>query len=175
MSETATVNPMAVPFLRKVVVNMGIGEGAEKLQRAEKVMASITGVKPVRTYARKAVREWGVREATPLGCKATLRGEAAADFLKRALWVRQHKIAAWTVDSQGNCSFGITDHTDFEGQKYDPDVGVFGMDISVILEKAGKRVATRRMRPGPIPRRHRVSREEATAFLVENFKIEVIG
>lgn len=169
------VNPMAQPRLVKVVVNMGIGEGAEKLQKAEKVLNAITGAKPVRTFARKSNREWGVREGAPIGCKVTLRDDAAAEFLKRALWVRQNRIADWTIDKQGNCSFGIADHTDFEGQKYDPDIGVYGMDINIVFEKPGKRVATRRLHRGHIPHRHRVSRDEAREYLVNKFNVEVVS
>ena len=170
-----TGNPMAEPRLAKVVVNMGVGEGAERLQKAEGVLRALTGAQPSRTYAKKSVRDWGVREGQAIGCKVTLRGEPAAEFLKRALWVRQNRIAEWTIDSQGNCSFGINDHTDFEGQRYDPSIGVFGLDISVVLEKSGERVKRRRIRKAHIPRRHRVSRPEALAFLKDRFKVEVVA
>lgn len=165
---------MTRPRLAKVVVNMGIGEGAEKLQKAETLMENLTGAKPVRTYAKDSVREWNVRKGGPIGCKVTLRGDAAADFLKRALWVRQNKIAEWCVDSQGNLSFGIGDHTDFEGQRYDPEVGVYGMDLNVVIERPGERVKLRRIQKSRVPRRQRVSRDEAKAFLKQEFNVEVI-
>ncbi|MBW3583151.1 MAG: 50S ribosomal protein L5 [Euryarchaeota archaeon] len=173
--EARQTNPMAQPKLAKVVVNMGIGEGAEKLQKAENLLEALTGQKAVRTSARKSVREWGVREGTPIGCKVTLRGEKAVDFLKRALWVRQGRIADWSFDKQGNLSFGINDHTDFEGQRYDPSIGVFGLDVAVVLEKPGARVARRRLMAGRIPHRHRVTREEAKEFMKSNFTVEVVA
>lgn len=174
-AEAATENPMTQIRLAKVIVNMGVGEGAERLQKAERVMQSITGAQPTRTHAKKSVRDWGVREAQAIGCKVTLRGEAAADLVKRALWVRQNRIAEWTIDSQGNCSFGITDHTDFEGQKYDPEIGVFGLDVAIVLERPGERIKRRRIGKARVPRRHRVSRDEAKAYLKENFNVEVVG
>ena len=175
MAEAQTVNPMALPRLAKVVVNMGVGEGAEKLQKAEGVMQALTGRKPVRTTAKKPVRDWGIREGAPIGCKVTLRGEAAFAFLKRALWVRQNRVADWSFDRQGNVSFGINDHTDFEGQKYDPAIGVFGLDVAVVLEKAGYRVARRRLLASHIPHRHRVTRDEAKQIMKENFSVEVVA
>jgi large subunit ribosomal protein L5 len=165
---------MLAPRLTKVVVNMGVGEGAEKLQKAERVMQALTNQKPVRTFARGSVRDWNVREGSPIGCKVTLRGEPARDFLKRALWVRNNRIAEWTVDAQGNCSFGINDHTDFEGQRYDPEIGVFGMDITIVLDRPGARIKQRRIRTSKVPKRHRVSRDEAKEFLQKEFNVEVV-
>lgn len=175
MTEAQTKgNPMLTPHLTKVVVNMGVGEGAEKLQKAEQVMELLTGQKPVRTYARGSVRDWNVREGTPIGCKVTLRGEPAESFLKRALWVRQNRVAEWQVDAQGNLSFGIRDHTDFEGQRYDPEVGVFGMDVNVVVDRPGARVKLRRIHKGRVPQRHRMSRDETKEFLVSRFNVEVV-
>jgi large subunit ribosomal protein L5 len=175
MAEATTANPMLTPRLVKVVVNMGIGEGAERLQKAESVMASLTGRKPARTFAKDSVRDWGVRKGSPIGCRVTLRGDEAHAFLKKALWVVNNRVAEWSVDKQGNLSFGIRDHTDFEGQRYDPQVGVFGMDVNVVLERPGTRVRLRRIRPGHIPTRHRVSRQEAKEFLRSTFNVEVVG
>lgn len=168
------VNPMTQPRLAKVVVNMGAGEGAEKLQRAEKVLEQLTHQQPLRTQAKKSVREWGVREGQAIGCKVTLRGEKAVDFLKRALWVRQGRVAEWNFDAQGNLSFGIGDHTDFQEMRYDPDIGVFGIDVNVVLEKPGRRVRDRRILARVVPKKHRVSRDEAKAFMKENFDVEVV-
>jgi large subunit ribosomal protein L5 len=168
-------NLMRTPHLVKVVVNMGVGEGGERLQKAERVLEAVTGRKPSRTFAKDSVRDWGVRKGGPIGCKVTMRGEEAHAFLKKALWVVNNRVAEWSIDKQGNLSFGIRDHTDFEGQRYDPEVGVFGMDINAVLDRAGMRVRDRRIRPGHIPARHRVSRDEAKEFLRREFNVEVVG
>ena len=167
-------NPMTVPTLSKVVVNMGVGEGAEKLQKAEKVLASLTGQKPARTFGKKPVRAWNVRAGQPIGCKVTLRGEKAQKFVAEALSIRNNQVGDWSIDSQGNCSIGIGDHTDFSGQKYDPDVGIFGMDITLVIEKPGNRIKRRRILRAKVGKPQRVSRDEARAFLQETFKVEVV-
>ena len=77
-------------------------------------------------------------------------------------------------EMRGNFSFGIQDYTDFPGMKYDPEIGVFGMDVSVSLKRPGWRVARRATRARPIPRRHRISRDEGVAFLKDHFKAEVV-
>ena len=160
--------------VEKVVVNIGVGEAGEKLVKAQKVLDLVTKQKSMQTLARTAVRDWGVRRNMPIGAKVTLRGPAAVEFLQRALAIRNHKLPGYSFDPRGNFSFGIPDYTDFEGMKYDPEIGVFGMDVTVSLGRPGFRVAKRRVRAHPIPRGHRITRDEGIRFLLESFKTEVV-
>lgn len=169
------VNPMTLPRIAKVTVNIGVGDGGEKLEKAEKVLAKLTGHKSVRTNAKALNRELGISIGKPIGCKVTLRGEDAESFVQRALYSRKNKIYEYSFDNQGNLQFGVTDYTNFEGERYDPDVGVFGMDVCITLEKPGYRIKRRRLLARSVPASHHVTREEAKAFLVPKFKIEVVG
>jgi large subunit ribosomal protein L5 len=167
-------NPMTQPRIAKVTVNIGVGEGGEKLQKAEKVLAKLTGHKPVRTLGKVMNRELGVKQGDPLGCKVTLRGEDAEKFVSRALYTRKNKVYDYSFDNQGNLQFGVADYTNFEGERYDPDIGVFGMDVAITLEKPGHRIKRRRNLSRSVPRSHRVSTQEARAFLTKKFDIEVV-
>lgn len=167
-------NQLAQPRIAKVTVNMGIGEGGERLEKAEKTMQKLTGQKPMRTFGKVNNRELGVRPGMPIGCKVTLRGQNAEDFVRRALYTRLNKVHNWSFDNQGNLQFGVSDHTTFEGERYDPDIGVFGMDVAITLEKPGHRVKHRRLLARKIPQRHRVTRDEALAFLTQKFQLEVL-
>ena len=167
-------NPMAIPRIEKVVANIGVGEGGEKLKKAEKVLESLTGRKPIQTLSKTMSKEWGIRKGMPIGCKVTLRGKKAEEFLKEALWTRDNRIAEWSFDENGNLSFGASDHTNFKGQKYDPEIGIFGMDISVTLEKPGHRIKRRKIAKKKIPKRHRVSRDEGMDYLSNKFNIEMV-
>ncbi len=160
--------------VEKVVVNVGVGEAGDKLAKAEKVLQLVTQRKPTQTIAHAAVRDWGVRRGMPIGTKVTLRGDAAESFLKRALSLRNNRLPGYSFDARGNFSFGVPDYTDFEGMKYDPEIGVFGMDISVSLQRPGFRVAKRRVRSHPIPRYHRITRDEGIAFIKGHFSVEVV-
>jgi large subunit ribosomal protein L5 len=160
--------------VEKVVVNIGVGEAGEKLVKAQKVLDLVTKQKSQQTLAHTAVRDWGVRRNMPIGAKVTLRGDAAEDFLKRALEIRSKKLPGYSFDPRGNFSFGIPDYTDFEGMKYDPEIGVFGMDVTVSLGRPGFRVAKRRVRPRRIPRRHRITRDEGIRFMHDRFATEVV-
>ncbi len=168
-------NPMREIKIEKVIINMGVGEGGEKIRRAEKVIDILTGMKPVRTQAKKTIRDFNIRKGLPIGLKVTLRGKKAEDFLRRALWVKDFKVPEYSFDSQGNLNFGISDYTDFEGMKYDPEIGIFGMDISVVFKrKGGYRVARRRIARRKIPNKHRVARDEAKKYVEKKYNVEIL-
>ncbi len=167
-------NPMREIRIEKVTVNIGVGEGGERLRKAEKVIEMLTGQKPVRTIAKVTNRDFGIRKGLPIGCKVTLRKKKAIEFLRKALWVRDFKLPIWSFDSEGNFSFGIAEHTDFEGVKYDPEIGIFGMDVCVTLERKGYRIKRRKRQKTKIPLRHRITKEEAIEFLKREFNLEVI-
>ena len=82
------MNAMMDLHVEKVVVNIGVGEAGERLSKASKVLEMVTGQKPVQTISKTVNRDLGIREGMPLGCKVTLRGEAASTFLNRALSIR---------------------------------------------------------------------------------------
>ena len=173
MSEN--VNPMTVPRITKVSVNIGVGEGGDRLTNAEKVLSLVTGVTPVRTLGKQQNRDLKVRVGFPIGCKATMRDqESIKNFLKDAFWVRENTIPSWNFDRTGNLSFGIPDYTDLPEQKYDPDIGIFGMDINIVLERPGHRVSRRRRRSAKVAQSHRTNADEARAWFVENFGIKIL-
>jgi large subunit ribosomal protein L5 len=163
------------PKIEKVTINIGVGEAGERLKKAETVLQSITGHKPIETLSNTTNKDWAIRKQMPLGCKVTLRGKDAHDFLRDALNTRENKMADYSFDGQGNLSFGIPDHTLFKSQKYDPNIGIFGMDISITMEKPGYRIKKRRIARRKIPHRHKVVKEETIKFFTEKFNVEVIS
>ncbi|MDP6906175.1 MAG: 50S ribosomal protein L5 [Candidatus Thalassarchaeaceae archaeon] len=173
MSET--VNPMQLPRITKVTVNIGVGEGGNRLLLAERVLKLVTNQEPVRTLSKKTNRDLGTREGAPIGCKVTLRNQDhIKQFLKDAFWCRENTIPGWNFDVQGNLSFGIRDYTDFPEMKYDPEIGIFGMDINVVLERPGHRVSRRRRRAHRVGMSHRVSRTESLEWFRGQFGLTVV-
>ncbi|MDR0509310.1 MAG: 50S ribosomal protein L5 [Candidatus Methanoplasma sp.] len=160
--------------IEKVMVNIGVGEAGERLVKAQKVLEMVTGQKSVQTKSKNVNRDLGIRVGMPLGCKVTLRGDTAEEFLQRALPIRERKIYAYSFDREGNMSFGIPDYTDFDGMKYDPDIGIFGMDISVVLRRTGNRITQRMLVRRKVPKSHRVDRNEAIQYMKDNYEIEVV-
>ncbi|MCD2204692.1 50S ribosomal protein L5 [Halobacterium sp. KA-6] len=172
MSETeADFHEMREPRIEKVVAHMGVGQGGVDLQNAEGILEEITGQQTVRTTAKRTEPEFGIRQGDPIGAKVTLRGEDAYDFLDRAL--PNVDLAERQFDDTGNVSFGIEEHTDFPSQEYDPDIGIYGLDVTVNLVRPGYRVAKRDQVSRQIPSNHRLNPEDAVAFLESNFDVEV--
>ncbi len=159
--------------IEKVVVNIGVGEAGDKLLKAQRVLEMLTGQKAVQTRSRKTIRDWGIRVGMPIGAKVTLRRGRAEDFLRRALDVKDFKLPAYAFDPEGNFSFGLADYTDFQGMKYDPEIGLFGMDVNVVVQRPGYRISQRRIARRSVPRRQRTTRAEVFQFMKERFNLEV--
>ena len=92
------MNIMRDPRVEKIVVNIGVGEAGERLVKAQKVIEMVTGQKSVQTISRTINRDLAIRKGMPLGCKVTLRGGNAEDFLNRALDIRERRIPLYSFD-----------------------------------------------------------------------------
>jgi len=160
--------------VEKVTVHMGVGESGEMLTRAEILLEELTGQKPVRCMARKTLPTYNIRKGEPIGCKVTLRSKKALKFLKTALTTIDRKLYTDQFDDLGNFAFGIEEHTDFPGQEYDPNVGIFGMDVIVQLSRPGVRIARRRGQKRKIPTSHRLNPVESQEYMKHAFDVEVI-
>ena len=172
--KNSSVKTSMGPKIEKVTINIGVGEAGERLNKAESVLKSITGHKPIQTLAKITSKEWSLRKRMPIGCKVTLRKKDANSFLTEALKTRENRIANYAFDNEGNLSFGMPDHTLFKNQRYDPNIGIFGMDVCVTMEKPGYTIKRRRIKRKKIPHRHKVTKEETTRFFSEKFNVEVI-
>jgi large subunit ribosomal protein L5 len=133
-------NPMQVPRITKITVNMGVGEAVadrKVIDAALGDMTKITGQKPVVCKARKAIATFKVREGLPIGCKVTLRGERMYEFLDRLITVAMPRIrdfrgvSARGFDGRGNYSMGVREQIIFPEIQYDTIDQVRGMDITI--------------------------------------------
>jgi large subunit ribosomal protein L5 len=155
----------------KVVVNAGVGESGEPRTKAEKVLQMITHQKPVATRSKATNRDFGIRMGQEIGAKVTLRGAAAREFLDRAFDARDRQFDPDSIDRAGNFSFGMPDYTDFAGMKYDPQIGIHGLDVCVEMGRAGYRIRERVIRARRLPRSARPTREETRAFLADQYHV----
>jgi large subunit ribosomal protein L5 len=170
-SDAGEFHEMREPTVEKVVVHMGVGRGGEPLAQAEEILGEITGQQPVRTTAKRTIQDFEIREGDPIGAKVTLRGETATAFLETSLPLVDLEDSQF--DETGNFSFGVEEHTDFPSQEYDPEIGIYGLDVTVNLVRPGYRVSKRDKVVRPIPSAHRLTAEDAIAFLESDFDVDV--
>lgn len=167
-------NPMLAPKIDKVVVNLSVGKSGEPLEKAVKVLEELTGQTPCRRKAKQTIRDFGIRKGESIACIVTLRKQGAMDFLDRVLPVIDRKIPGTSFDRQGNFSFGIKEHIEIQGVKYDPDVGILGMDVCVSMVRPGYRIKNRRREKARIGSGHVLRPEESMAFAKNVLKVEIV-
>ncbi len=133
-------NPMEVPVIEKIVINMGVGEATgdtKKVQTAAADLALIAGQKPVVTRARKAISNFKVRENMPLGAKVTLRKTRMYEFVDRLVTIALPRVRDFrglnpkSFDGRGNFALGIKEHLVFPEINYDKAEAMWGMDVIV--------------------------------------------
>jgi large subunit ribosomal protein L5 len=167
-------NPLTKPRIEKVTVNISVGRSGDPLEKAAKILEQLTGQKPAYRKAKKTIKDFGIRRREPIACTVTLQGKKALDFLEKALTVVGNKIKASSIDRYGNFSFGIREHIELPGVRYDPHLGIVGMDVCVTLSKPGYRVKKRRKFKSKVGGRQKLTRDEAICFLRE-LGVEVVG
>ena len=166
-------NPMRNIRIAKLTLNIGTGKDEEKLKKGMKLLATLSGVKIVKAFTVKKIPGWGVRPGLPLGCKTTIRGKAIEPLLKRLLNAKTNKLPKSCVDDFGNVSFGVEEYINIPEMKYDPAIGMMGLEVSLTLERPGFRVKRRRIKPAKITSRHKIKKEDAIAFMQSAFSIKV--
>lgn len=171
------MNKLSLARIEKVTLNIGVGEGGQKLQNAKALLARISGRTPVITKARQRNPTFKTRKGDPIGVKVTLRGKPVFDVIKRALEARDNTLPASCFDKQGNVAFGVPEYIDYPGIIYDPAIGMLGFDVCVTMMKPGKRVQLRKVRKARLPKQQIVTPREAEEFFKNTFdaKIEEAG
>ncbi len=167
-------NVMRIIKVGKVVINIGVGKSGEPMERAAKVLEEITHQKASNRIAKNSIRDFGIHKGEPIGVMVTLRRKIAMEVLKVLVAAKENKIKASSFDDFGNVSFGIREHIDIPGVIYKPELGIFGMDVTIVLERPGYRIARRRKIPAKIGRSHRITKEEAISFIKNKLTLEVV-
>lgn len=175
VAEVAKENPMRKIRIDKVVVNISVGKSGEPLDKAARILKELTGHKPSQRKAKKTIKNFGIRKGEPIACMVTLRKGDAEAFLDKALEAVGRRLKRSSFDDKGNISFGLREHIEIPGVKYDPELGIYGMNINIHLERPGYRVKRRRRCSSEIGRGHKITREDAIKFMKETFSVQIIG
>ncbi|MBI4439103.1 50S ribosomal protein L5 [Candidatus Woesearchaeota archaeon] len=159
--------------IEKLVLNIGTGKNPDSIEKAMKLLKSITGREPVKTITKKRIPEWGLRPGLAIGCKVTLRKALAKDTIARLLQARDNKLSPRLFDDTGNLAFGIPEYIDIPGVSYDPQIGVIGLQATITLERVGYGIKRRKSLKRPVPVKHRITKQEAVEFMQRTFDADV--
>jgi len=167
------MNPMKEIRIEKVTLNFGAGADQKKLAKGVKLIEMVTGKVPVKTKSKKRIPTWGLRLGLPIGAKITLRGAEAKKLIKRLVLAKENYLSLNNFDDNGNVSFGIAECVDIPDVKYDPELGIVGLEASITLKRAGYRIKSRKIMKRKIPQRHRILRNDAIAFMKLNYELKI--
>ncbi len=159
----------------KIVLHIGTGKEVKDLERGKKLLTKFTDQKITQTLAKKRIPTWGIRPGLPIGVMVTIRGEKVNELLPRLLQAVDNKLKESSFDNYGNVSFGIPEYIEIPGLKYDPEIEIMGLQVTIALRRPGTRVMNRRYKKSRIGKNHIVRKEEAIQFMKEKYGIEIEG
>ena len=165
-----TENPTRQVKIEKVVLS--VGGTAEQLEKGVKLLKIITGKVPAKMKSHKRIPAFGVRPKLEVGTVTTLRKDVQG-VLKRMLTAIDNKLRKKQI-SVNNFSFGIKEYIEIPGMEYQRDIGMMGLDVTVVFKRAGRRVKLRKIKTGKIPARQKINKEEIIKFMEDNFQTEFI-
>lgn len=167
------MNIMKEIKIEKLTLNIGAGRDEKVLKKAVKLLKNITGIDPVQTITKKRLAAWGLRPGLPIGAKITLRGEEIYELASRLLLAKEKKIKKSWFDNHGNISFGIHEYVDIPGVKYDTEIGILGLQVSLTLSRPGFRVKKRKLHKNSIGTSHLITKQEAINFISKRFEVSL--
>jgi large subunit ribosomal protein L5 len=166
-------NIMKTIRIEKLTLNIGAGKSQERLDKGIKLIKNMTGIEPIKTFTNKRIPNWGLRPGLAIGCKLTLRKKKAKELLVRLLKAKENRLKPSQFDNEGNVAFGIPEYIDIPGVEYDPAIGITGLEVCLTLERPGFRVKKRSFKQTPIPKSHRIKKEESIDYMKKEFNIKV--
>lgn len=171
--EQAT-NPMREIKISKVVINIGTGSDEQLQGSAKRLIEIITGRKPADELSRTRNPAFKIAKGQKIGAFVTVRGSDAKKLIVRLFEAVDNKIKIESI-TNNSLSFGIPEYIDISGVKYDPKVGMLGMNVNVSFKRDGLRVALRKGRQSKVPSKHRtVPKGEIIDYIKKEFDVNAI-
>jgi len=160
-------------IVEKIVLHVSTSPEPNEVKKAIALLKAISGVKPISTRAKKRIAEWKVRPGVPIGAKVTIRGKKANVLLMRLLHATEFNLNKKQF-TQNGFAFGIKEYIDIEDMKYDPKLGMIGLEVCVTLARPGFRIKQRSLHKKRIGGKHAITKEDAIQYASKTLKIEVI-
>lgn len=164
-------NKMKETKIKKIILS--VGATGDQLEKGFKLLKMLSGKKPVKTKSRKRIPSLGVRPGLEIGAMVTLRNKTE-DILKKMLLAIDNTLKKKQI-SNNNFSFGIKEYLEIPGAEYNREIGIMGLDVTVVFERAGRRVKLKKIKKGKFPKRQMISKEEIIKFMENKFNTNFIG
>jgi len=145
----------------------------DELEKSFKLLQKISGKKPSKRKTNKRIPSFDIRPKMEVGCMVTLRGIESIKLLGRLLSAIENKLRVKQI-ADNHFSFGIEEYIEIPGEKYDRDIGMTGLKVTVVFTRKGKRTSRKKIKRGKIPKRQNVAKEEIIKFMEDNFKTEFL-
>ena len=165
-----TENIMRNIKIEKIVLS--VGGTADMLDKGFRLLKSITGKTPAKIKSKKRIPTWGVRPGLEVGAVVTLRKDFH-EFLKKLLVSIDNTLKTKQI-SENNFSFGIKEYIEIPGVEYQRDIGIIGLDVTVVFKRSGRRVGLRKIKRGKVSKKQIITKEEIIKFMEDNFQTRFI-
>ncbi|MCX6775164.1 MAG: 50S ribosomal protein L5 [DPANN group archaeon] len=166
-----TENKMREVLVDSVTLNIGSGTEAEGTEKAISLLSKISGKKVIKSLAKKRIPTWKIRPGLPIGARVKMRGKETIELLRRLLTAVDFALPRKSFTVNG-FSFGIKEYVDIPEVKYDPKIGIIGLDVIVSLKRRGFRVARRKIKKAKIGSSHIITGDEAFAWAQAKFGVK---
>tara|TARA_Y100000310_G_scaffold45623_1_gene42506 strand:- start:6370 stop:6909 length:540 start_codon:yes stop_codon:yes gene_type:complete len=171
--KTKKQNTMRDIKIEKVLLSCGAT--GKDLDKAVKLLSLLTEMKPqiIKAGPTRRIPAFNVRPGLELGTRVTLRGQKAQALLKRLLEAINNAIYEEQFE-MNHFSFGIKEYIEIPGMEYQRDIGIRGLNVTVVFSRPGVRVKRRKIKRGKLPKHQHVSREEIKKFMTDKFNVRII-
>ena len=162
-------------IMRKVKIDkvvLSVGATAQELEKGVKLLKYLTGRKAAKMRSRKRIPSLGVRPGLEVGAVVTIR-KNPEETIKRMLAAEDNQIRKKQI-SENNFSFGIKEYIEIPGVEYQREIGIMGLDVTIVFKRTGRRVRLKKIKRGRIPKRQRITKEEIIKFMEDKFETEFV-
>ncbi len=166
-SDKKVENTMRKIKIEKVILSSG-ATGVD-LEKARKLLELMSGMKAQIVASTKRIPDFGVRPGLEVGTRVTLRGKRASELLRRLLGSIDNVLKKKQV-ATNHLSFGIKEYIEIPGMEYQRDIGIRGLNVSIVFVRPGLRVKRKKIKAGPVPKKQQATPEEIIKFMEDNFK-----
>ena len=164
-------NIMRTIKIGKIVLS--VGATGDELVKGVKLLKVLSGKKAAKMRSRKRIPAWGVRPGLEIGAVVTIR-KGIEEILKKMLAAIDNQLRRKQI-STNNFSFGIKEYLEIPGMEYQRDIGIMGLDVTVVFKRSGRRVKLKKVKRSKFSKRQKIRKEEIIKFMEEKFGIEFIG